>query len=163
MFSRNPLSSDAYNPYIWGLADGRLNTVTTIIFSSTEAATQPWVLAAINTSDALFFAGGDQVRRRHHNPNRGPWPLRAAAAVLSKRKFRTDARHAAPKRATHLHVHHVHSSHPGPRRPITLNTSSATSRTRLTRARAAPAWAAPALGPITSPTLCSRRRTTPLR
>ena len=32
--------SDAYNPYIWDLANGRLNTVTTIIVSSTEAASQ---------------------------------------------------------------------------------------------------------------------------
>lgn len=50
--------TDAYNPYIAGLA--KLNSVTTIIIKDRSAASNPAVLERVRNAEALFFAGGDQ-------------------------------------------------------------------------------------------------------
>jgi cyanophycinase len=50
--------TDAYNPYVYAM--GGVTSVETIIISSREAASDPFVLARIRGADALFIAGGDQ-------------------------------------------------------------------------------------------------------
>lgn len=50
--------TDAYNPYFMGLA--KVDSVETIIFRSSEAAHEAFVLDKIRKAEAIFFAGGDQ-------------------------------------------------------------------------------------------------------
>ena len=53
--------TDAYNPYIWELAGGKVNSITTIVLSDATGASQPFVMNAVAQADAIFFAGGDQT------------------------------------------------------------------------------------------------------
>jgi cyanophycinase len=56
--------TDAYNPYITGLEDGKsceLNSVATLVIPSREAAAEPLVAEAIRHAEAIFIAGGDQA------------------------------------------------------------------------------------------------------
>jgi len=56
--------TDAYSPYIAGLEDGkscRLNSVSTLVIPSREAAGEPFVAEAIGHAEAIFIAGGDQA------------------------------------------------------------------------------------------------------
>ncbi len=50
--------TDAYNPYMMGLAP--LNSVTTIVIKDRAAASDPAVLDKVRHAEAIFFAGGDQ-------------------------------------------------------------------------------------------------------
>jgi len=50
---------DDYNPYIQGLC--KLNSVSTLILTSREAANDPFVADAIHHAEAIFIAGGDQA------------------------------------------------------------------------------------------------------
>jgi cyanophycinase len=50
--------TDAYNPYMMGLA--KLNSVTTIVIKDRSAASDPAVLEKVRNAEAIFFAGGDQ-------------------------------------------------------------------------------------------------------
>lgn len=54
---------DDYNPYIQKLCT--LNSVTTIILKSREAANDPFVADAIRHAEAVFIAGGDQAHYIH--------------------------------------------------------------------------------------------------
>lgn len=52
-------SGDAeYNDYIFGLC--RCDSVATIVMTSREAASDPFVVSTIRNAEALFIAGGDQ-------------------------------------------------------------------------------------------------------
>ena len=56
--------TDAYNPYIAGLEDGKsckLNSVATLVIPSRQAAAEPFVAEAIRHAEAIFIAGGDQA------------------------------------------------------------------------------------------------------
>jgi cyanophycinase len=56
--------TDAYNPYIAGLEDGKsckLNSVATLIIPSRDAAGDPFVEQMIAHAEAIFIAGGDQA------------------------------------------------------------------------------------------------------
>ena len=56
--------TDAYNPYIAGLEDGKtckLNSVATLVIPSREAAAEPFAAEAIRHAEAIFIAGGDQA------------------------------------------------------------------------------------------------------
>lgn len=50
---------DAYNPYISGLCPG-LNSVATLVISSSEGARQPFVADKLRRAEAIFISGGDQ-------------------------------------------------------------------------------------------------------
>lgn len=50
---------DDYNPYIQGLC--KLNSVSTFILTSREAANDPFVAETIRHAEAVFIAGGDQA------------------------------------------------------------------------------------------------------
>jgi len=50
--------SDGYNDYIYNL--GRVNSVSSIVCTSKDASSDPFVLEKIKNSEGLFFAGGDQ-------------------------------------------------------------------------------------------------------
>jgi len=50
--------TDAYNPYMMGLA--KLNSVTTIVIKDRSAASDPAVIEKVRNAEAIFFAGGDQ-------------------------------------------------------------------------------------------------------
>jgi cyanophycinase len=50
--------SDAYNQWIWQLADGSLNSVATLIIRNTSAAMDANLTSIVSNADALFFAGG---------------------------------------------------------------------------------------------------------
>lgn len=52
--------TDAYNPYIKNLCPA-LNSVRTLIITSRQGASQPFVNEKIRTAGALFIAGGDQA------------------------------------------------------------------------------------------------------
>jgi cyanophycinase len=52
-------NSDDYNPYIQKLCN--LNSVSTIVIQSREAATDPFVAKAIRQASAVFISGGDQA------------------------------------------------------------------------------------------------------
>ncbi len=51
--------TDAYNPYIQQLCAGE-NSVATLIIPNRTAASDPFVIAAIQDAEALWIAGGDQ-------------------------------------------------------------------------------------------------------
>jgi cyanophycinase len=54
---------DAYNEWVQEIAiaaGNKLNSVTTILFNNAAASTDSIVLANIQNSEAIFFAGGDQ-------------------------------------------------------------------------------------------------------
>ncbi|HEY6130292.1 MAG TPA: cyanophycinase [Candidatus Acidoferrum sp.] len=51
--------TDAYNPYIQQLCPAE-NSVATLIIPNLAAASDPFVINAIQTAEALFIAGGDQ-------------------------------------------------------------------------------------------------------
>ena len=51
--------TDAYNPYIQQLCPAE-NSVATLIIPNATAASDPFVVNAINTAEALWIAGGDQ-------------------------------------------------------------------------------------------------------
>jgi cyanophycinase len=51
--------TDAYNPYIQQLCPGE-NSVATLIIPNRTAASDPFVIAAIQNAEALWIAGGDQ-------------------------------------------------------------------------------------------------------
>jgi cyanophycinase len=56
--------TDAYNPYIAGLEDGKgckLNSVATLILPTREAAMDPFAAETIAHAEAIFIAGGDQA------------------------------------------------------------------------------------------------------
>ncbi len=50
---------DAYNPYILGLC--HVNSVSTLVIPSREAAADPFVATTIRSAEAVFIAGGDQA------------------------------------------------------------------------------------------------------
>lgn len=50
---------DAYNPYLRGLC--HLNSVSTLVIPDREAASDPFVAAAIRRAEAIFISGGDQA------------------------------------------------------------------------------------------------------
>jgi cyanophycinase len=51
--------TDAYNPYIQALCPGE-NSVATLIIPNRAAASDPFVISAIQKAEALWIAGGDQ-------------------------------------------------------------------------------------------------------
>src|ERR1043166_7935377 len=51
--------TDAYNPYIQQLCPAE-NSVATLIIPNLAAASDPFVINAIQTAEALFIAGGEQ-------------------------------------------------------------------------------------------------------
>ena len=51
--------TDAYNPYIQQLCPGE-NSVATLIIPNRTAASDPFVIATIQSAEALWIAGGDQ-------------------------------------------------------------------------------------------------------
>src|SRR6478735_8349310 len=51
--------TDAYNPYIQQLCPAE-NSVATLIIPNRTAASDPFVIAAIQNAEALWIAGGDQ-------------------------------------------------------------------------------------------------------
>jgi cyanophycinase len=51
--------TDAYNPYIQQLCPGE-NSVATLIIPNRAAASDPFVISAIQKAEALWIAGGDQ-------------------------------------------------------------------------------------------------------
>lgn len=52
--------ADEYNDYIFDLCE--CNSVETLVFSSRDAAFDPFVVETIRNAEALFIAGGDQSR-----------------------------------------------------------------------------------------------------
>lgn len=52
--------TDAYNPYIYALGAGQVDSVATLIIKTRAAASDPFVVEKIRTAEALFIAGGDQ-------------------------------------------------------------------------------------------------------
>lgn len=50
--------TDAYNP--WLLSIGPLNSASTLIILNREGASDPFVLSKVDSSEAIFFSGGDQ-------------------------------------------------------------------------------------------------------
>ena len=74
--------SDAYNPYVWELSAGKLNSITTIILSDARGASQPFVVAAVAGADAIFFAGGDQTLYVEYIQSQSP-----LAAALQRRSL----------------------------------------------------------------------------
>jgi len=52
--------TDAYNPWIFKQLDGSVDSCETIIFVTSEACDDPFVLGKIRNAEALFIAGGDQ-------------------------------------------------------------------------------------------------------
>lgn len=54
--------ADGYNSYIWELANGKINSITSIVINSTVGASQKFVLDAVAAADAIFWAGGDQTQ-----------------------------------------------------------------------------------------------------
>ncbi len=51
---------DLYNPYVWNLAKGTLNSVATLCLFNRTASFDPLVAKIIRDSEAIFLAGGDQ-------------------------------------------------------------------------------------------------------
>jgi cyanophycinase-like exopeptidase len=51
--------TDAYNPYIQQLCPGE-NSVSTLIIPNASAAADPFVVATVQSAEALWIAGGDQ-------------------------------------------------------------------------------------------------------
>ncbi len=51
--------TDAYNPYIQSLCPNE-NSVATLIIPNRTAASDPFVVNAIQKAEALWIAGGDQ-------------------------------------------------------------------------------------------------------
>ena len=57
--------ADDYNEWILDLSKAsgnEVNSVTTVVFKNRNASTNSDVLSAITSSEAIFFAGGDQSR-----------------------------------------------------------------------------------------------------
>lgn len=52
--------TDAYNPYIYALGSGQVDSVATLIIKTRAAASNPFVVEKIRTAEVLFIAGGDQ-------------------------------------------------------------------------------------------------------
>lgn len=52
--------TDAYNPYIYALGAGQVDSVATLIIKTRAAASDPFVVKKILEAEALFIAGGDQ-------------------------------------------------------------------------------------------------------
>jgi len=52
--------TDAYNPYIYALGAGQVDSVATLIIKTRTAASDPFVVKKILEAEALFIAGGDQ-------------------------------------------------------------------------------------------------------
>jgi cyanophycinase len=50
---------DAYNPYISSICP-QLNSVATLVISSSEGANQPFVAEKLRNAEAIFISGGDQ-------------------------------------------------------------------------------------------------------
>eukprot|EP01116_Phalansterium_solitarium_P023762 TRINITY_DN8498_c0_g1_i1.p1 TRINITY_DN8498_c0_g1~~TRINITY_DN8498_c0_g1_i1.p1 ORF type:complete len:362 (+),score=83.12 TRINITY_DN8498_c0_g1_i1:88-1086(+) len=51
---------DLYNPYIWALADGGLNSVATLVLLNASASFEAEPVRYLQECEALFIAGGDQ-------------------------------------------------------------------------------------------------------
>ncbi len=52
--------SDGYNDYMFSQLGVTLNSVETILFHSSEAANDPYVIERLNGAEAIWLAGGDQ-------------------------------------------------------------------------------------------------------
>eukprot|EP01031_Cornospumella_fuschlensis_P025301 gene25301-30551_t len=60
--------ADGYNDFVYDLSvsnNQTLNSVTTIVFNNRAAAFNPAVLKIVSNAEAIFFAGGDQLRYLH--------------------------------------------------------------------------------------------------
>ncbi|SHE76907.1 Por secretion system C-terminal sorting domain-containing protein [Psychroflexus salarius] len=52
--------SDAYNPYFYNQLGVTLNSVETLVITSSQASQEDYVINRINQAEAIWFAGGDQ-------------------------------------------------------------------------------------------------------
>jgi cyanophycinase-like exopeptidase len=52
--------SDGYNDYMYSQLGVNLNSVETIVFNSSTAASEPYIHQKIKQAEAIWFAGGDQ-------------------------------------------------------------------------------------------------------
>ncbi len=52
--------SDGYNSYFYSQLGVAINSVETIVFNSSSASSDPYVLQQIANAEAIWFAGGDQ-------------------------------------------------------------------------------------------------------
>ncbi len=52
--------TDAYNDYFYNQLNSNIQSVETIIFQSSAASTNPFILSRIEAAEAIWIAGGDQ-------------------------------------------------------------------------------------------------------